>query len=71
MQTVIIKLDPKRVHKNAFYFSSIQKVIIKNLEFDDYFDMRIFDQKIEIFSSNEALINMLNELMKKAEDEDD
>lgn len=69
MKTVIIKLDPKRVHKNAFYFSSIQRAIIRNLDFDDYFDMRIFDQRIEINSDNEELINMLNELTK--EDEND
>ena len=71
MQTVIIKLDPVRVYKNASYFSTIEMAVIKNLEFEDCFNMRIFDQKIEISSNNEALINMLKKLMKEAEDEND
>lgn len=71
MKTVIIKLDQKRMHRNAFYFSTIQRNIIKNLEFDDYFSMRVFDQKIEISCNNEALINMLKELVEEAKDEND
>lgn len=68
MKTVIIKLDPKRVRKNALYFTAIHRVIIRKLEFDDDFNMRVFDQKIEISCDNEELINMLKELV---EDEND
>lgn len=69
MKTVRIKLDLKRKHRNAFYFSSIGRVVIKNLEVDDYFDMRISNVEIEITSNNEELINMLKELAEEAEDE--
>ena len=69
MKSVIIKLDPKRVHKNAFYFSLIQRVIIRNLGFDDYFNMQVSNKEIEITSDNETIIASLNGFLK--EDEND
>lgn len=71
MKFVCIKLDPKKKCRNAFYFLSIERVIMENLEFDDDFNMRVFDQKIEISCNNEELINMLKELVEEAEDEND
>ena len=71
MTTVNIKLDSKRKHRNAFYFSSIGRVVIEKLEVDDYFDMRISNVEIEITSNNEELINVLKELAEEVEDEND
>ena len=71
MKTVRIKLDSKRKHRNAFYFSSIGRVVIEKLEVDDYFDMRISNVEIEITSNNEELIDGLKDLKKEVEDEND
>ena len=68
---VVFKLDQKKKCRNAFYFLSIERVIMDDLEVDDYFNMRISDKEISITSNNEAIINMLKELRKEVEDEND
>ena len=37
MKFVCIKLDPKKKCRNAFYFLSIERIIMENLEVDNYY----------------------------------
>lgn len=71
MKFVCIKLDPKKKCRNAFYFLSIKRIIMENLEVDNYFDMQIRNGEIEIASDNEKVIDGLNGLLNEVEDEND
>lgn len=72
MKTVRIKLDPKKKKcRNAFYFLSIERVIMEILKVDDYFDMQISNSEIEITSDNEKIVAGLNGLLNEVEDEND
>lgn len=71
MKTVHIKLDPKKRCRNAFYFLSIERVIMEILKVDDYFDMQISNGEIEITSDNEEIVTCLNGLLNEVEDLDD
>lgn len=55
LKMVHIKLDPKKKCRSAFYLLSIERVIMDVLEVDNYFDMRISNGEIEIFSDNEEI----------------
>lgn len=71
METVIIDLDEKKKYRNAFYFLSIERVIMEELEVDDYFNMLIYDKYIMITSDNKKIIDGLNSLLSEVEDEND
>ena len=71
MQTVIIELDHKKKHRNAFYFLSIERIIMEYLDADDYLNMLIYDKEIMITSDNEEIIDGLNSLLSEVEDEND
>ena len=65
MTTVNIKLDRKKKYRNAFYFLSIERIIMDIFEADNYFDMQISNGEIRIISDNEEIIDVLNRLLKK------
>ncbi|MCI7292197.1 MAG: hypothetical protein MR504_08395 [Methanobrevibacter woesei] len=71
METVIIDLDEKKKYRNAFYFLSIERIIMEELEVDDYFNMCIYDKDIMITSDNKEIIDGLNSLLSEVEDEND
>lgn len=67
MKMVRIKLDPKKRCRNAYYFLSIERIIMDIFEANNYFDMRISNGEIEITSDNEEIIDVLNRLLKRVE----
>ena len=71
METVIIELDLKKKYRNAFYFLSIERIIMEYLDADDYFNMLIYDKDIMITSDNEEIIDGLNSFLSEVEDEND
>ena len=71
METVIIELDQKKKHRNAFYFLSIERIIMEYLDTDDYFNMLIYDKDIMITSDNKEIIDGLNSFLSEVEDEND
>ena len=71
METVIIELDEKKKYRNAFYFLSIERIIMEYLDADDYFNMLIYDKEIMITSDNEEIIDGLNSFLSEVEDEND
>lgn len=71
LKMVHIKLDPKKKCRSAFYLLSIERVIMDVLEVDNYFDMRISNDEIEIVSDNEEIILVLNRYLNIAKDEND
>ena len=71
METVIIELDQKKKYRNAFYFLSIERIIMEYLDADDYFNMLIYDKEIIITSDNKEIIDWLNSLLSEVEDEND
>ena len=71
METVIIELDRKKKYRNAFYFLSIERIIMEYLDTDDYFNMLIYDKEIMITSDNKEIIDGLNSFLSEVEDEND
>lgn len=71
MTTLNIKLDPKKRCRNAYYFLSIERIIMDIFEADNYFDMQISNGEIRIISDNEEIIDVLNRLLKRVKDEND
>ena len=71
METVFIELDQKKKYRNAFYFLSIERIIMEYLDADDYFNMLIYDKEIIITSDNKEIIDWLNSLLSEVEDEND
>ena len=71
MKTVDIKLDRKKKYRNAFYFLSIERIIMEYLDVDDYFNMLIYDEYIMITSDNEEIIDGLNSFLSEVGDEND
>ena len=71
METVFIELDQKKKYRNAFYFLSIERIIMEYLDTDDYFNMLIYDKEIMITSDNKEIIDGLNSFLSEVEDEND
>lgn len=71
METVFIELDQKKKYRNAFYFLSIERIIMEYLDADDYFNMLIYDKEIIITSDNKEIIDGLNSFLSEVEDEND
>ena len=71
MKTVSIDLDHKKKYRNAFYFLSIERIIMEYLDADDYFNMLIYDKDIMITSDNKEIIDGLNSFLSEVEDEND
>ena len=71
MKMVHIDLDPKKRCRNAYYFLSIERIIMDIFEADNYFDMQIGNGEIQIISDNEEIIDVLNRLLERVKDEND
>lgn len=71
MKTVSIKFEKTKKYKNAFYFLSIERVIVESLGVNDYFNVRIVNGYVEVTSDNEELIDGLKMLWDEVKDEND